>query len=246
MEFTNKEIKKILIGSLIAGIVFSFNEWGTTKFDLMVGIINLLKATIIVSIVYITHSFSQKFAAKKSACDVEFNLISMNKIPGKNVDIPSMLRPIGPIITLLITLISNGKLFFIMLASFEITYSKEKRVGHQWSHLKDYEEATIALAGPLSNIVLIIIFKLLNPIASAFFNKAVFITSALLIFHLLPLPKFDGIKIFFGSKFLYPFVIILATIIIVLIHWLNPITSAGIAILISTMLATFYFYKVNS
>ena len=55
MQFTKKEIKKLAIASLIAGIVFSFTEWGTNNFNLTIGISNLLRAIIISSFVYTIH-----------------------------------------------------------------------------------------------------------------------------------------------------------------------------------------------
>ena len=236
MEFGKKEIGYLILASIIAGFVFSFDEWGAEKFDLSIGLLNLLKAIIICFIIYTVHIFAQKLVAKRANCEVEFITISSSF-----KKIPIYLRQIGPILTLLFSIISNGKLFFIALASFNILSKRKYRVGHKWTNVKEFEEAKIAFAGPLSNLILSAIFKLLLPLSPIFFSKATFIASTLTIFHLLPFPKFDGIRIFMGSRFLYLFAVVLAILSIVLINFINVVIAVFLALLISIII-TFYFF----
>src|SRR3989344_5959608 len=112
MEFTKKEITYLLVASIIAGFVFSFDEWGTEVFNLSAGLINLLKAVILVLIIYTVHTFSQKLIAKKSSCDLEFDLITTEKIPLTHIIISKGFKFTGPLITLIFSLVSNGKLIF--------------------------------------------------------------------------------------------------------------------------------------
>jgi Zn-dependent protease len=244
MQLTKKEIKRLLIASLIAGLVFSFTEWGITQFNLTIGLLNLIRAIIISSLVYTIHALSQKLIAQKSCCGIEFKLITAKKIPYPRgeIKLPKFLQHIGPIITLLVSIISNGKLFFIALASFEPKLKRKLRVGHKWVNIKEYEEATIAFAGPISNLLLLVIFKLLQPLAAPFFTKAIFITSTLAIFHLLPFPKFDGLKILIGSKFLYLFSITLAIILIGIVNFVNVFLAILLALIVATSLTLYFFY----
>ncbi len=65
-------------------------------------------------------------------------------------------------------------------------------------------EALVAVAGPLSNILLAIVFSLVirfAPVSQAFFDLAVFViilNITLAIFNLIPIPPLDGSKILFS------------------------------------------------
>tara|TARA_Y100000310_G_C20633538_1_gene789958 strand:+ start:688 stop:1431 length:744 start_codon:yes stop_codon:yes gene_type:complete len=245
MEFTKKEIKHLLIAAIIAGFVFSFNEWGIEAFNLKLGLQNLLRATLISAFIYSIHTLSQKIMASKSDCEIEFNLIST-----KMKFLPRLLHqnkfayPIGPIATILVSIIANGKLFFIALASFDSKIKRKKRVGHQWVNIKETEEATVAFMGPLSNLILLTVSKLLLSFSPAFFTKAMFITSSLAIFHLLPFPKFDGLKIFMGNKILYMFAIVLAVVLIFLVNFTTAFKSILLSVIIASFVAVLYTYKL--
>ena len=240
MEFSKKEIKYILIAALIAAFVFSFNEWGVERFSIEIGIKNLFIAFIFCSIIYFLHSFAQKLVADYYEYNIEFTLIDIKrkiKEVGKKVAIP-----IGPIITLLLIFISGGRFIFLLLNSYEHISQKEFRVGRQWINLKEFEEAQIALAGPLSQIFLLIVFKLLSPF-SVVFNKAMFIASVIAIYHMLPLPKVDGSKIFFGSRSIYVASLIFVISFIVLIFHLSMLQTMILALLFSAILGIIYLYK---
>ena len=246
MEFRKKELVYIIVAAIIAGFVFSFDEWGSEAFNPKIGIINLISSTIICLIIYLAHSFSQKLVAKKSDCRIEFDLVTIEKIPIINRKIPKWFSPIGPIITLLITIISNGKLFFIALASFKLKVKRAYRVGHRWTNVKGIEEATIAAAGPISDITMMVLFKLLMPLSQQFFSKAVFIASALAIFHMLPFPKFDGIKILVESKTLYLFIISIIVLIILFTQIINTLAALMLAIILAGIISFQYLYKSKS
>lgn len=240
MEFSKKEIKYILIAALIAAFVFSFNEWGIEKFSAAIGAKNLLIAFVFCSIIYFSHSLAQKFMADYYEYKIEFTLIDIKskiKKAGKAVTLP-----MGPIITLLLIFISGGKFVFLILNSYEHIHHKEFRIGRRWINLKEFEEAQIALAGPLSQIFLLIIFKLLLPF-SIIFNKAMFIASVIAIYHMLPLPKVDGSKIFFGSRTLYIASLIFIIAFIALIFHMSTIQTIILALLFSMVLSIIYLYK---
>jgi len=240
MEFSRKEIKYILIAAFIAAFIFSFNEWGIEKFDALLGIKNLLIAFIICLVVYLLHSASQKFVADHYEYRIEFTLVSIEKRIKEIRKAVSF--PIGPIASLLLTLISGGKFVFLILNSFEHIPHKEFRIGRQWTNIKEFEEAQIALAGPLSQVILLVIFKLLLPVSEVF-SKAMFIASVIAIYHMLPLPKVDGIKIFFGSRLLYIASLIFIIMFIILIFHLSAIQTIILALLFSVVLSIIYLYK---
>lgn len=240
MEFDKKEIRDIAIVALIAAFVFSFNEWGTSRFDAAEGMKNLFTAFIFCSIIYLSHASAQKLVASHYQYRIGFTLISMQRRINELKKFITI--PIGPIITVLATLVSNGKFIFILLSSYKYIPENEYRVGKHWIHIKEYEEAQVALAGPLSQILLLIIFKLLLPV-SIIFNKAMFIVSIIAIYNMLPLPHVDGMKIFFGSRPLYIASLIFIIAFIILIFHLSIIQTIILALLFTTVLSTIYLYK---
>src|SRR3989344_5838616 len=138
MQFSKTEITKIIIASIITGFVFSFNQWGDETFSLTIGLLNLSMAVFICLIIYTVHALSQKIAALKSACETEFDLITAKKISYKiSMGVPKYLRYIGPIITILISLLSNGKALFIAIATFNEKVIRSKRIGFKWTNLKE-------------------------------------------------------------------------------------------------------------
>ena len=243
MQLRKKEIRSILIIAFIAAFIFSFNEWGIDKFNLLVGIQNFLFALVFCLIIYTTHAFSQKFTAKFFDHEIEFTLLTIRK-KIKEVR-KTIMVPIGPAITLLITLLTNGKLIFLLLNSFEMKSNKTHRLGRKWINIKDFEEAQIALAGPLSEILLLILLKILSPL-SLIFSKGMFIASTIAIFNMLPLPKVDGSKIFFGSRPLYVASLVFIIIFIILIFQLSILQTLILAMILTIIVGTIYLYKLNN
>jgi Zn-dependent protease len=243
MEINKKELKKILIIALVAAFAFTFNDWGIDVFDFFFGFTNLILAFIFTLTIYLVHITTQKLTANYFDHNIEFEILSMTK---KIKEIRKTIQiPIGPIITLLITLISNGKLFFLLLNSFKDIPNKTSRVGRQWTNIKDFEEAQIALAGPLSSLILLALFKILSPL-SLVFNQGMFIASTIAIFNMLPLPKVDGVKIFMGSRILYIASLIFIILFILLAFNLSIIQTLILSLILSLATGLIYLYRLKS
>jgi len=242
MEISKKEIKLIFIAAFIAALVLSFNEWGIEKFSLATGIKNLFIAFVFALIIYFVHSVTQKLTADHYEYKIEFSLVEMKrKIAGAKriVNVP-----IGPMITMLLILISNGKFIFLVLNSYRHVIQKEFRIGRRWTNIKEFEDAQIALSGPLSQVFLLIVFKLLL-VLSPIFEKAMFMTSTIAIFNMLPFPQIDGSKIFFGSKPLYITSLIFIVAFIILIFYLSVLQTVILALVFSLVIGIIYLYKAS-
>lgn len=245
MELTKKELVYLVVAAGVAGIVFFLYEWRTTDHNVATGLLSLFEFIIISLIIYVIHTLSQKLIAKKSSCELEFELITTNKIPLTSIKIPHGLNFTGPLITLLISIVSVGGLLFIVLASFNPIIDRKKRIGHQWTDLKDVEEAGIAAAGPLSNISLLLIFKILLPLSNSFFSKGIIVASTLAVFHMLPFPKYDGIKIWMGSRTIYIFLLVLVVAVVIFTYLINVTATIILALILSIGISSFYFYNSN-
>lgn len=242
MEISKKEIKLIFIAAFIAALVFSFNEWGIERFSFAVGVKNLFTAFIFALIIYSVHSISQKLAADHYEYKIEFSLVEMKRRINSTRKIINI--PIGPIITILLILISNGKFIFLVLNSYKHIIQKEFRIGRRWTNIKEFEDAQIALSGPLSQVFLLIVFKLLLAL-SPIFERAMFMSSIIAIFSMLPFPQIDGSKIFFGSRALYVTSLIFIIAFIILIFYLSALQTIILALIFSLAIGIIYLYKTS-
>ena len=100
------------------------------------------------------------------------------------------------------TILMPISLFLISGGSFMFAYAKP--VPYNPYNIKNkYGELLVAIAGPISNFVLAVIFALsyrllpFNELARSFLSILVFANIALAIFNLVPIPPLDGSKILY-------------------------------------------------
>lgn len=100
------------------------------------------------------------------------------------------------------TILMPISLFLISGGSFMFAYAKP--VPYNPYNIKNkYGELLVAIAGPISNFVLAVIFALsyrflpFNELAHSFLSILVFANIALAIFNLVPIPPLDGSKILY-------------------------------------------------
>ncbi|MBI4447822.1 hypothetical protein HY643_02485 [Candidatus Woesearchaeota archaeon] len=164
------------------------------------------------------------------------------KFFGKDIVVKSF--PLGLVLSVLLTIFSNGQLFFAAIGSYHLMLtSRASRFGRKFVNVTDYEEAKIALGGPAANLLLVVIFKIFN--SSGTFDDLILINSALAIFNLIPLSTLDGAKIYFGSKPLYILSLVFIVGSITLIYLLGVIPSLILAAIISLIfLVTYYYLRI--
>ncbi|MFH0752817.1 MAG: hypothetical protein V1914_04460 [archaeon] len=138
------------------------------------------------------------------------------------------------------TLISKGKLFFVTIGSYDLIIKKRSRFGRKTVHITDYEEAKIAVVGPLVNVALMIIFQLFNK--NGMFDNFVFINGMIAAFHMIPVSTLDGAKVFFGSKIMYVFTLAFVIGTVLLIKTISPIIALVLALIFAATFASIYYY----
>jgi len=252
MAFEKQEVKALIIASLVSALVFSFNEWGTEKFSLSIGVLNLIRALIITSLIFTFHAYLQKRVAKRFNCTAKFRLLTLEPYKYEVVTIQDrakketkiILKPIGLLITLFVTLLSNGKLMLVLLASAVIEPKKISRVGRKFVNIKESEFAQIALAGPIAELILLAVFKLLLPISPLFFQKAMFIAASLAVFNILPIPKMNGGQIFFSSIPIYLFSLFFVILFVISVYQLSIINTLMLSLILSLLISILYVYKI--
>lgn len=250
VEFSKKELGRLLISIITIGFVFSFNNWGIDSFDVKTGLLNLVRATILAAVALITHIYVQKLMAKRYKQRIEYQLWSIKKIKTSfiyggfgDIKTPKRPIPIGIILSLLVAVVSNGAWLFLAVASFEFSRLREK-ISRRFLLVTDYEESKIALSGPLANIGLAIIFTLLS-VGGLNLNQAVQMNLLIALFHLIPIPNLAGAKIWFGGRVLYIFYLVLIVFISLLLLILTPLSALVISAIVAVILTLFFFYHVE-
>ncbi len=135
--------------------------------------------------------------------------------------------------------------FFLVISNAGFIIGWAKPVPYNPYNLRNRKiaEPLVALAGPLSNIIIALIFGILirilvaNGIFGAFITSLVFVVMiniALAVFNLIPIPPLDGSKILFsllpvGKKFIFSDIatkygfFILVAILLFLPNFISPI-----------------------
>jgi len=246
--FTKKEIKALLVTIFIVALAFGFDDKKPT-FDAGYWLANLFRMLIIVTIAFLMKEFVRKLVAKTQGFDTEYGLWKIKRYRLKPV--PAVINflgkswivrsiPAGAILSVLVTLISKGKLFFVAIGSYDLIIRKSGRFGKKTFHITDYDEAKIAVVGPLVNVALMITFQFFNK--NGMFDSFVFINGMIAAFHMIPVSSLDGAKIFFGSKVMYMFTLAFVLGTVLLIKVLAPVITLALAGIFALIFVSIYYY----
>ncbi len=237
--FDKTEIKHIIIATLVIGFIFSFNQFN---------LINWLRFSILGAGVILIHEIAHKIVARKKACESHFRLWEIkrygffrkSKFPKKILG-----KKIGgffagiflPIITIFLSL---GSIKLFLVGTSEAKEIEHKRIGKKYTKITEFETAIIALAGPLTNLFIALIFQTL---ALPGFETFIEMNYLMAIYSMIPISQLDGAKIFFGSIFLYIFSIAFIIFSIALLNIIGLIGSLILSSIIAIMLLITYMYK---
>lgn len=201
-HFTPQEIRGLIISILVIAFIISFKNWGTTTFNLKMGLFNLFNAILIVALSIIIHDTGQRLWGLAIGYRIEFKMWSF-----------------GLMIALVLAFVSNGSLWLVIPSGFMLHHLAGHRLGWFRYGINYFGQAMVALAGPLSNFTLIILLKILYALApNPLIQKAIVFNAVYIITSMMPIPPLDGSKIYFGSRMLYAFAlpaIIIASIMMI-------------------------------
>ena len=111
-KFSKKEAWMLFATILVSAFVLSFNEWGTGRFNLTAGLMNLFNTFLIVALVLLVQESSHRIYALLAGYKVEYK--SWN---------------IGLGITLLLAVFTNGALRFVAPGGIDVHHLKIHRLG---------------------------------------------------------------------------------------------------------------------
>ncbi len=184
IKFSIPEIKHITIALVTLSFAFSFILYSQEIF-LDTGFfyqLNFLTDSLfVVGIAFILHELGHKFVAQKYGLWAEFRA-----------------WPTGLFLAVAMAIISKGSFVFAAPGAVMIS-SKRKITRLTKKHISKFGK--ISLAGPITNIILAVIFTILFIITNMqLMQLATQINLILAMFNLLPFSVLDGYKIFYWNK----------------------------------------------
>lgn len=226
-QFSQKEVKGIILSVIIVAFVLSFREWGKEHFSIAVGISNFLQSLLFVTIGFIAHQLAHRFAALSIGYKVEYQA-----------------WVVGLVVSLILAFVSNGVITFLAMGGITVTHLAVHRLGRFRYGLSYNTIGWIALAGPLANVSLAVIFKILGGLlgGSVLLDKGVSVNLWLALWSIVPVPPFDGSKTFFGSRYIYLFAVGSIIAIAVMLRFISSALYAVLGSLVVGFILMWVFF----
>ena len=237
--FKRGEFFSLILSSITLGFIFSFREWGYgVNFDFSIGIINLLKTSVIAMLLLLIYQLASKLVALRNGAYTKYKIWYFKRYWFKEKHKFKTPIKVGLFIPLILAVFTNGIVKFAATGCSEINEISHRRLGKKYKHLTEYQIALISLAGPMT---LILIATMLSHLE--IFSKLVLMGYSIAIFSMIPLSKLDGAKVFFGSAPLYIFSIIFMLSTIFLINLSSPIITLLLALTAAITVFLIFLYK---
>ena len=256
--FTRREIFPLVLSIAVMSLGLAFNDQQPT-FEWGYWLSNFFVVLLAVAVSFVIHQVAHKIVARRHGFDTEYQLWGVQsfswrpKSPWKAKERPFPRTitlfgkkylinafPIGIVLSLLVTFISNGALFFLAVGQYALLLKRHSRFGRKYIQVTGYEEAKIALVGPLSHVVLMVLASFFN--TSGTFHTFVFVNAALAIFYMIPVHNLDGAKVLFGSQLLYIATLIFVLASVILVFVLPPVPMLIISAAASLVGLALYYY----
>lgn len=222
--FKKNEIRDIIVTAIFLGFLFSFYPGflpeGFTWFH------NFVSATLMVLLSLFVHHIGHKLRASRIEAVSEYKLIPQ-----------FILLAIFMTFFTGVMVGAGGIIVFAALGFVTIRSRYSPRIGYRWIRITRKEIGEIAWAGPIANIGLAMVFKLLEPINPAFFNYGATMNLMIAVFHLFPIPPLDGSLVAGWSPMAWLSTIIPTFILLFLVPYISFLMA--VIILAVTMLVIF-------
>ncbi len=186
-----QEKRGLIITIVVLGFIFSFRQWGIDKFDPMMGFKNLLIAIILVTVSLLLRECAHRTMAAWLGYKTHYKAWIL-----------------GLVIGLVLAFLSNGHLLFIAPGILLVTHLEIHRLGKAHYALSMKHLGWIAMSGPIINMLFAAIMKSLYLGTSyPIFQTLMVMNIWIAIFDMIPVPPFNGSQTFFGSRYVYMFVL---------------------------------------
>ena len=252
LKLSKTEAINFIFTVLVLAIVFGYND-GRPVFEFSFWITNFFKVLVIAAISIYLHNIAHKYVAKRYGLAVEHRVWGIKKLSlaepkypkkisifGKKFVIESF--PLGIILPILFAIFTNGRFYFATVESYKLFMKRISRFGKRFIHVTDFEEAKIAIAGPLVNIFIAIAFSTIN--FNGMFDSIVLINSWIALFHMLPFPELDGFKVLVGSVPIYIFSFVFILCVTLFMKFIGSFGALLLALLLAILLVFLFFWRL--
>jgi len=209
--------KGYIITIVTLAFLVSFRMWGGLVFDPIVGIINFVFGALVIwSGLSLKLYFQKKYSTRLG---YKFTYES---------------SPYGLLAGIILAIPTLGWFLLLQPGTFDLTLKKRHKIGRVYKGVLFSDMLKTSLVGSFALMILAIGLKILYSLTSEpLLQYGLFISLALLVYSLLPLPKNDGIHIFFKSRLSFLAIFLFFTGFSISFYFLNLIQSLLIAIIIS-------------
>lgn len=216
----------IIIALFVMTFAIGFSEFTISSF------ISGMIMSIILLFIYI---LIQKIIAYQLGIKINFKLWTFRRYWLRWQDKLSWDFPIWIVLPLSLIVLSDGLFIWTAVLVFTAATTSSK-VKKRFEEIKEFDLALIASSSIFVVLVLALILKLLG------FNQFASIACWFAVLNILPLGNLNGTKIFFGSKMLWIFLVVLAIIILILIDLAHVAATIFIALILAALAAIIFYY----
>lgn len=227
---TQKELNNLLTSVFFMSVVFFVWYWIIAKLDITLfsGLILFIFILAVTFLSMFVHEIMHWYWARKKGYiyHYEFSLA-------------------GNIVSIFITFFFFGWLVFLAPGGTYVEQHKRLKLG-RYQHGGTKERSFVSMVGPLSNFVIafLLSFFFTNKIDQPLLYIVLFINLLIALFSLLPIPKYDGLNIFYDSRMSWAFLfalILIYTLLVLVAGITSLFLSISVAALI--LLGFWYFYE---
>lgn len=189
-SFTIKEFKALLITAIVAGFVVSFRLWGSgSAADVAAGIGNLILGIIFAMIALYIHIWAQKLMAIKLGAVADYTFWKLGLFLGA-----------------IVTFLSNGFIPLFFTGALNCKGVPALRIGKFPPRFKQWDLGILSFAGPFANMLLVLLLKPFYIWTGLEILKYfIMVNLFVMIWSMLPLPLFHGVKVIEGGRTSYDF-----------------------------------------
>jgi hypothetical protein len=204
--FTGKEIRDIVISIIVISFIWGYNE-RIRGFDFGSWFANFIAVVIIVAMAFIVNISAYKIVALFHGYMAEYSAWL-----------------IGLSLGVIVTLVTQGFFPLILPGGIVLVHLSRLRIGYFRFGLNIWQSSQVALAGPFSNVFLVMFVKTMQwifGVDSKWLDSLFIFNLVFAVYMMLPIPPLPGIIAFFGSKLTYVFALALLLSYILLIILFN-------------------------
>jgi hypothetical protein len=204
LTLSRSEIQQTIISILVIAFVWSFDKWGSDKFDVVMGLQNFLFGALFAAIAMFLNQIGQRFVAVHYGYDpvYEFGIL-------------------GIMIALIISFASRGLLIFFLPGAINIRHLAASRLGEFRYYTNDWEWAKAGFMGPMLNIIAAIILSLFR--ANPLMRQLMIMNILFAAYSLIPMPGNLGLYLFYPHIYLWSFTVAFVAAATLMVFFLTPL-----------------------